>query len=97
MQLGLRELASLPDTPKYPPITISEATRGTSICCFSNYLKTHLSDFTPICVILMIVLYVITQIKLLTIFDPYLVHCESSMYVLDIADVMVIHVFSLIL
>ena len=51
MHLRLRELASPPDTPEYPPIEISEATLGTSVRCFSNYLKTHLADLTPICVI----------------------------------------------
>ena len=37
MQLRLRELASSPDTPEYPPIEIFEATLGTSVRCFSNY------------------------------------------------------------
>ena len=41
MHLRLRELASPPDTPEYPPIEISEATLGTSVRCFSNYLKTQ--------------------------------------------------------
>ena len=39
MHLRLRELASPPDTPEYPPIEISEVTLGTSVRCFSNYLK----------------------------------------------------------
>ena len=41
MHLRLRELASPPDIPEYPPIEISEATLGTSVRCFSNYLKTQ--------------------------------------------------------
>ena len=41
MHLRLRELASPPDTLEYPPIEISEATLGTSVRCFSNYLKTQ--------------------------------------------------------
>ena len=41
MHLRLRELASPPDTPEYPPIEISEAALGTSVRCFSNYLKTQ--------------------------------------------------------
>ena len=39
--LEIAELASLPDTPEYPPNEISEATVGTSVRCFSNYLKTQ--------------------------------------------------------
>ena len=39
MHLRLWELASPLDTPEYPPIEISEATLGTSVCCFSNYSK----------------------------------------------------------
>ena len=70
MHLRLRELASTPDTQEYSSIEISEATLGTSVRCFSNYLKTQLSDLTPICVILMTVLYVITQ----TNCWPYSIH-----------------------
>ena len=70
MHLRLRELGSLPDNPKYPPIEISEATLGTSVRCFSNYSKRNLSDLTPLCVILMTVLYVITQ----TNCWPYSIH-----------------------
>ena len=39
MHLRLWELASPLDTPEYPPIEISDATLGTSVCCFSNYSK----------------------------------------------------------
>ena len=41
MHLRLRELASPPDTPYYPPIEISEATLVTSVRCFPDYFKTH--------------------------------------------------------
>ena len=70
MHLRLREPASPPDTPEYPPIEISEATLGTSVPCFSSHLKTQFSDLTPLCVILMTVLYVITQ----TNCWPYSIH-----------------------
>ena len=70
MHLRLWELASPPVTPEYPPIEISEATLGTSVRCFSNYLKRNLSDLTLICVILMTVFYAITQ----TNCWPYSIH-----------------------
>ena len=70
MHLRLRELTSAPATPEYPPIEISEATLGTSVRCLSNYLKTQFVRFSPICVILMTVLYVITQ----TNCWPYSIH-----------------------
>ena len=38
MHVRLWELAS---PPEYPHIEISEAILGTSVCCFSNYLKTQ--------------------------------------------------------
>ena len=41
MHLRMRELAPPPDIPEYLSIEISEATLGTSVCCFSNYLKTQ--------------------------------------------------------
>ena len=41
MHLRLREVASPPDTPEFPPIEISEATLGTPVRRFPNYLKTQ--------------------------------------------------------
>ena len=84
MHLRLRKLTSPPDTPVYPPIEISKATLGTSVRCFLYYLKTQF--LRSICVRLMTVLYVITRAKLLVIFYPHLVHFESSMGALDIAE-----------
>ena len=62
MHLRLRELASPPATPEYPPIEISEATLCTSVRCFSNYLKTQfVRSYSNLCNIRLMAKTVITQ------------------------------------